>query len=84
MEAAERAVRLNPNMPAWALGSYRYASFMVRRYEEALSFQERRPKQSNGMSDYVFRAIALAALERQDQARVAVAETLTRFPDLSI
>lgn len=46
VEAAEHAIRLNPEMPGWALSAYRYAFFMAGRYEEALRFQERRPKQS--------------------------------------
>ena len=33
VEAAERAIRLNPNAPAWVYGPYRWAFFMGGRYE---------------------------------------------------
>jgi TolB-like protein/class 3 adenylate cyclase/Tfp pilus assembly protein PilF len=84
MTAAERAMRLNPNMPAWALNSFRYAYFMVGRYEDALRMQDRRPRESYQRYDYVFRAASLAALGRVDEARAAVAETLKQFPNITV
>jgi TolB-like protein len=84
VEAAERAIRLNPNMPAWALGQYRYAYFMVGRYKEALRFIERRPRENWRPTDYVLRAASLAALGRADDARGAVADALAHFPVVTV
>jgi TolB-like protein/class 3 adenylate cyclase/Flp pilus assembly protein TadD len=84
VEAAERAIRLNPDSPNWAIGAYRYAYFMAGRYEEAWQLQRRRPKQGFGRTDYVYVAAILAALGREEEARTAVAEALSQFPDLSI
>ena len=44
-EAADRAIRLNPNYPLWAGNFYRWAYFMVGRYEDALKVIERQPKE---------------------------------------
>ncbi|MEK0082203.1 adenylate/guanylate cyclase domain-containing protein [Benzoatithermus flavus] len=82
--AAEQAIRLNPNMPNWALSSYRYAFFMVGRYEDALRMLDRKPRDNYRRSDYVFRAAALGALGRVEEAHAAVAEALTRFPNLTV
>lgn len=84
VEAAERAIRLNPSSPNWAIGAYRNAFFMAGRYDEALQLQRRRPKQGYGQNDYVYLAAILAALGREEEARIAVAEALAQFPDLSI
>jgi len=84
LRAAERAIRLNPTIPAWALDSYQYAYFMVGRYEEALRFLLRRPKESYGDGDYVFLAGSLAVLGRMEEARQAVAEGLALNPDITI
>jgi TolB-like protein/class 3 adenylate cyclase/tetratricopeptide (TPR) repeat protein len=79
VEAADHALRLNPNMPGWALGDYRYAYFMVGRYEDALRILGRKPRENFRRNDYVFRAASLAALGRADEARTAVAETLAKL-----
>ena len=36
VEAAERAMRLNPDTPAWAVYNFAYAYFMAGRYDDAL------------------------------------------------
>ena len=36
VEAAERAMRLNPDTPPWAVYNFAYAYFMAGRYEDAL------------------------------------------------
>jgi tetratricopeptide (TPR) repeat protein len=82
--AAERAMRLNPEMPVWALGNYRYAYFMNGEYEKAIAMVDRRPAETRMRSDYVMRAGALAALGRDADARKATAEALARYPDLSV
>jgi TolB-like protein/class 3 adenylate cyclase len=82
--AAEHAMRLNPNVPAWAYSSYRWAFFMDGQYEQALKMQERRPKENYGRNDYVEHAAILAALGRPDEAKAAVTEALDHFPDMTI
>jgi tetratricopeptide (TPR) repeat protein len=84
VEAAQRAMRLNPNMPAYAFRTYRYTFFMAGRYEEALHHVDRVPRDAYNRIDHVFRAAALAALGRADEAHAAVAETLAHFPSVSV
>ena len=45
-EAADRARRLNPTMPGWALATYRNAYFLAGRVEDALRMQERLPREN--------------------------------------
>ena len=84
MELAERAIRLNPNAPLWAVGTYRVAYFEAGRYEEALYWHEHRPRGRNDKHDYIHSGMLLAELGRLDEAHAAVAESLVKFPDLSI
>ncbi|WP_046868391.1 adenylate/guanylate cyclase domain-containing protein [Microvirga massiliensis] len=84
VEAAERAIRLNPHMPSWALNTYAYAFFMVGRYEKALRVLDRKPRETYRRNNFVFRAASLAATGQAEEARAAVAETLARFPGLTI
>ncbi len=82
--AAERAMRLNPDMPAWALGLYRHAYFMTGRYAQAIEMTDRLPRESWGRSDYVMRAAALAALGRNAEAQTVTEQALTQHRDLSV
>jgi TolB-like protein/Flp pilus assembly protein TadD len=82
--AADTAMRLNPNPPQWALGMLGYAFFAVGRYEDALSLYQQKPKESFDKWDYVTGAAILAALGRQDEAKVAVAAALAHLPTLTI
>ena len=83
-EAADRAIRLNPHHLPWHASQFSYAYFNAGRYEDALHMIERRtPDQwSRGFS--VRRAAVFAALGRIDEAKAAVAETLKRFPGITI
>jgi TolB-like protein/class 3 adenylate cyclase/tetratricopeptide (TPR) repeat protein len=83
-EAAERAMRLNPSFPVWAAGLYRYAFFMVGRYEDALRAGERRPEETWTPNDYAMVAGSLAALGRLDEAKAVVARGMARFPDMLV
>jgi Tfp pilus assembly protein PilF len=83
-EAADRARRLNPNMPTWALGLYRYAYFMAGRVEDALRMQERTPRENYRRQDHIWRAMLLATVGRTDDAHAVVADTLAHFPGVSI
>ena len=71
-------------MPTWALGAYSYAYFMAGRVEDALWMLDRKPRESYRRSHYAFRAAILGALGRADEARLAVAEALERFPELTV
>ena len=84
VELAERAIRLNPNAPLWAVGTYRVAYFEAGRYEDALYWHEHRPRGRNDKHDYIHSGMLLAELGRLDEAHAAVAESLVKFPDLSI
>jgi tetratricopeptide (TPR) repeat protein len=83
-EAAERAMRLNPATPAWAVYNFGYAFFMVGRYDDALRMLNRLPKDAYTPATYVYRAAALGALGRTEEAKKAVAEALAHNPGLSI
>lgn len=83
-EAADRAIRLNPRHLPWHASQFSYAYFNAGRYDDALHMIERRtPDQwSRGFS--VRRAAVFAALGRMEEAKAAVAETLRRYPDITI
>jgi TolB-like protein/class 3 adenylate cyclase len=81
---ADRAFRLNPNAPGWAHGSFSYAYFMAGRYDDAVRSMERQPLDSLDRGAFVMRAALYAALDRIDDAHRAVADTLGRYPDLTI
>ena len=59
VEAAQRALRLNPNMPPAALAKNRYAFFMTGRYDEALRLNARIPREAYGRDDFIYRAVLL-------------------------
>src|SRR3954447_664711 len=82
--AADRAFRLNPNAPGWAHGSFSYAYFMAGRYDDAVRSMDRQPLDSLDRGAFVMRAALYAALDRIDDAHRAVADTLGRYPDLTI
>lgn len=82
--AVERSMRLNPNIPQWAFSNFRHAYFMAGRYGDALRMQDHVPKEAYLRHDFVYRAATLAALGRMDEARAAVAETLARFPQVTV
>jgi TolB-like protein/class 3 adenylate cyclase/tetratricopeptide (TPR) repeat protein len=82
VELAERAIRLNPNLPVAANHAYRSVYFYAGRYEDALRFHLRRPMQ--GIGDYVYGAMIYAELGRLDEARATVAKTLAIYPDVTI
>ena len=84
VEAVERSMRLNPNTPTWAFSNFRHAYFMAGRYEDALRMQDHVPREAYLRNDFVYRAAALGALKRTDEARAAVAETLARFPRVTV
>ena len=84
VEAAQRALRLNPNMPPAALAKNRYAFFMTGRYDEALRLNARIPREAYGRDDFIYRAVLLNETGNAGDARAAVAEALERFPTISV
>ena len=83
-EMAERAVRLDPHAPAWALRFQSGGLFNGGRYEEAIRVRQRIPKTMFVESDYIELAIFLAAAERDGEAKAVVAESLAAFPAITI
>lgn len=83
-EAADRAIRLNPNYPVWAGNTLRHAYFAVGRYEDALRIVERQPFETLTRYGLVTRAAIYAGLGRLEEAKGAVADTLAQYPDVTI
>ena len=70
--AAERAMRLNPDTPPWAMYNFAYAYFMAGRYADALRAFDRMPADAYSPSAYVYRAATLGALGEHEAAKQAV------------
>ena len=83
VEAAERAMRLNPSTPQWAFTNFSRAYFSAGRYEEALRMLDHVPRETYKRNDLTYRAAALGGLGGEE-ARAAVAETLARFPRVTV
>ncbi|HET6467038.1 MAG TPA: tetratricopeptide repeat protein [Geminicoccaceae bacterium] len=83
-EAADRAIRLDPNYAVGTANRFRSAYFSAERYEDALRMVERQPPESRTRWGWVQRAASYAALGRSEEARAAVAAALARHPELSI
>ena len=83
-QAADRAIRLDPNYSISAAGYFRLTYLMAGRYEDALRFVEREDPQTRTRGGWVQGAVIYAALGRQEEARAAVADALKRHPNLTI
>ncbi|WP_114947857.1 adenylate/guanylate cyclase domain-containing protein [Microvirga calopogonii] len=84
VEAADKAIQLNPYYLPWQAKPFSYAYFMVGRYDDALKMLERLSPDQWNQGVALRRAGTLAGLGRMDEARAAVADALKRFPDLTI
>ena len=84
VDAAERALRLNPNAPTWTYGLFRWAFFIAGEYQRALAMHERRPREDYGRGDFVEGAAILAALGRVDEAKALVKDALSNFPEITV
>lgn len=84
LEAADRAVRLDPSYPVWANSNLMYAYFMGGRYAAVAPVFERTPQDSLTEVDFVYRAASYAMLGQAAAARAAVADALQFEPGLSI
>ncbi|WP_189341347.1 tetratricopeptide repeat protein, partial [Mesorhizobium sp. M2D.F.Ca.ET.140.01.1.1] len=78
------AISLNPNFPMWSTRPLNVTYFWAGRYEDALRMTDRLGPDNYDRWVGTFRAAALAALGRTDEARTLVAFTLQKYPDLSI
>jgi tetratricopeptide (TPR) repeat protein len=83
-EMVDRAIELNPDFPMWSARTFAYAYFMVGRYADALLMFEHFSPENYGQWMWAIRAGSLAALGRDEDARIAVEEALRMFPDFTI
>jgi TolB-like protein/class 3 adenylate cyclase len=83
-EAADQAIRLNPNYPMWSNGFFARSYFMAGRYKDAVRVLDRMPPESYTKGRWVLRSGSYAALNRADEAQATVKQALERFPDLTI
>lgn len=81
---AKKAIRLNPAAPPSAIRFIRGAFIAADRYEEALAVHNRLAKEKYVDPDYIDGAVAMAMLDRGDEARALVAEGVKNYPDLTI
>jgi tetratricopeptide (TPR) repeat protein len=81
-DAVDRAIRLNPTYPLWAVDCFRMGLVMVGRYEDILRNQAHQPEEKWNQDGYVITAGSLAALGRLDEAKALVARGTTKFPGL--
>jgi TolB-like protein/class 3 adenylate cyclase len=83
-EAADHAIRLNPNYLPWQAWNFSSAYFPAGRFEDALRILERLSKDNYNFYAWVYRAASYAALGRSAEAKAAVSDALQHFPDLTI
>ena len=83
-EMADRAIRLNPNYPAWAAGIFSWTYFAAGRDANVLHMLDRLAPENYGENRWVVRAGALASLGRIEEAKMAARQALERFPDLTV
>ena len=83
-EAADRAIRLNPNYQPWQAWNFSTAYFSASQFEDALRILERLSKDNYNFYSWVYRAASYAALGRAAEAKAATSDALQHFPDLTI
>jgi len=81
---AERAMRLNPNAPPWAIRFLRSAFLTAGQYERALEVHQRLPKEMFADADYIEAAEILIAAHQAEAARAIVGEALAAYPTITI
>lgn len=82
VESVERAIRLNPNFPAYTVPCMRFAFAVVGRYEDVLRVQEHEPEEKMHAFGYPIVAGSLAKLGRLDEAKALVARAVAKFPGM--
>ncbi|WP_081159371.1 adenylate/guanylate cyclase domain-containing protein [Ensifer aridi] len=83
-ELVERAIRLDPNYPAWANRPFALAYFMAGRYAEAVAMFERLGTARHNLWSWSAHAGALAAAGRREEAAALVARARATHPTLTI
>jgi TolB-like protein/class 3 adenylate cyclase len=78
--SAERAIQLNPSYPTWNARDFKYAFFMVGRYQDALNAMKRLPEDIWIPGDYAMVAGSLAMLGRDQEAKTVVSRGIAIFP----
>src|SRR5205823_2707067 len=78
--AADRALRMNPNYPAAQTSSFSYAYLMVNRCEDVLRLHQRDSEGNRSKYDWMQVASCLGSLGRKNEATMAVTEAVRRFP----
>ncbi|TMJ42199.1 MAG: tetratricopeptide repeat protein [Alphaproteobacteria bacterium] len=81
-QAVDRAIRLNPRYPDHGVDCFRYALFMVGRYEDAIRMQRRLPEQKWNPDGFAMTAGSLAALGQVDEAKALAARGFAKFPSV--
>jgi TolB-like protein/DNA-binding SARP family transcriptional activator len=81
-EAADRAMRLNPNYPMWAVDCFRLGLVVVGRYEDVLRNQLHQPEDKWNQDGYVITAGSLAELGRLDEAKALVDRGMKKYAGL--
>ena len=83
-EAADQAIKVNPNYPSWNAHDFNYAFFMVGRNADVIHSSSRLPEDNFTPLDYVMVAGSLVTLGRKQEARQLVARAIARFPEILI
>ena len=83
-EIADRVIRLNPSYPTWAIGPFSYVYVMAARYEDALRVLEGQSTDNYTIYSWIHRTVSYAMLDRPDEAKLWLAKTLEKHPDLTI
>jgi TolB-like protein/class 3 adenylate cyclase len=83
-EAADHAIRLNPNYRVDEAWGFLYAYFHAGRFEDALRILDRLPKDKYLEGSWAVRASSYVTLGKSAEATAAVSDALAHFPDLTI
>jgi TolB-like protein/DNA-binding SARP family transcriptional activator/Tfp pilus assembly protein PilF len=80
--AVDRAIRLNPRYPDHGVDCFRYALFMVGRYEDAIRAQRRLPEEKWNPDGFAMTAGSLAALGQMEEAKALAVRGFAKFPSV--
>jgi tetratricopeptide (TPR) repeat protein len=82
-EAADRALKMNPNIPNSMVGWLGYGYLMAERFEDSLRMEQRRPEEGRDLYSWAKIAMSLSQLGRKEEAKTVVEKALKRHPDLT-
>jgi tetratricopeptide (TPR) repeat protein len=83
-ELTDQAIRLNPRYPSGEAGPFSYAYMMAGRFEDAVRVLEQQSTENFHIYPWVIGSASYAMLGRVDEAKVWVAKTLEKYPNLTI